>query len=139
MTFTNIFDFSLGYYDSKKIFSNSINKPNIQIIKTLKYQTLSDICQLIWFPRNNDLLIEDQINDITKKMKRSPLKNKIINPTPQTNINNTNTPIYNSIQIAIQHQSNINLNNNNWLNYWWGIGLQLLTYLSSSFPTGFLI
>jgi hypothetical protein len=82
LTFINILDFSLGYYDSKKIFSNSMNKPNIQIIKTLKYQTLSDIRQLIWFPRNNDLLIEDQINDITKKMKRSSPKNKIINPTP---------------------------------------------------------
>ena len=98
-----------------------MNKPNIQIIKLLKYQTLSDIRQLIWLPRNKDLSIEDQINDITKKMKmkRPPQKNKKTNPTPQTNIQNNNhsTYTYNSTQIAIQHQSNINLNNNNWLNY----------------------
>ena len=120
-TLTNILNFSLGYYDPKKIFSNSMNKPNIQIIKLLKYQTLSDIRQLIWLPRNKDLSIEDQINDITKKMKmkRPPQKNKKTNPTPQTNIQNNNhsTYTYNSTQIAIQHQSNINLNNNNWLNY----------------------
>ena len=74
-----------------------MNKPNIQIIKILKYQILSDIHQLIWFPRNNDLLIKDQINDITKKIKRSPPKNKITNSTFQININNINTPICNSI------------------------------------------
>jgi len=82
LTFNNILDFSLGYYNSKTIFSDTINKPNIQIIKELKHQTLSDIRQHIWFPRNNDLSIEDQINDITKKMKRSLPKNKKIISNP---------------------------------------------------------